>query len=124
MTAKTETWIIKHKIDEDGIQHWYKNDELHRDDGPAVVFPDGTQIWYKNGKLHRDDGPAIINGIKMENGIETIQVEHNGPARILASGTQYWYQNGKCHREDGPAIINVDGSEEYFINGIKFDPSN
>jgi len=91
--------------------------------GP-VTDSKGTTRWYKNGKLHRDDGPAIINGIKMENGIETIQVEHNGPARILASGTQYWYQNGKCHREDGPAIINVDGSEEYFINGIKFDPSN
>jgi hypothetical protein len=24
---------------------------LHRDDGPAVIYPDGTQEWYKRGEL-------------------------------------------------------------------------
>ena len=24
--------------------------QLHRDDGPAMVYPDGTQEWYRNGE--------------------------------------------------------------------------
>ena len=40
----------------------YFNDEgkLHREDGPAVIYPDGTKFWYVNGHRHRLDGPAII----------------------------------------------------------------
>ena len=44
----------------DGTQYWYKDDKLHRDDGPAVIYPDGYQAWWKDGNLHREDGPAII----------------------------------------------------------------
>jgi hypothetical protein len=51
----------------------YKNESLHREDGPAVVFSNGNQWWYKNGKRHRDNGPAII----------------------YASGAQMWYEDGK-----------------------------
>ena len=61
MIAKTETWIIKHKIDEDGNQFWYKNGKLHREDGPTIINPDGNQLWIQNDELHRADGPAIIN---------------------------------------------------------------
>ena len=46
--------------------------QLHREDGPAVIYPDGRQEWYRNGHLHRD----------------------NGPAAIYPDGTQYWYRNG------------------------------
>jgi len=60
-------------IDSDGSQYWYKDDELHREDGPAVIWPNGTQFWYINGKYHREDGPAIIR----------------------PDGTQYWYINDK-----------------------------
>ena len=40
----------------------YKNKqgELHREDGPAVIYADGKKVWYINGKLHREDGPALI----------------------------------------------------------------
>lgn len=31
---------------------------MHREDGPAWMFPSGTWAWYQNGKLHRMDGPA------------------------------------------------------------------
>jgi (2Fe-2S) ferredoxin len=27
----------------DGHQEWYLNDRLHREDGPAVIWPDGRQ---------------------------------------------------------------------------------
>ena len=35
---------------------------LHREDGPAVIWPDGTQLHYEDGKLHREDGPAVHGG--------------------------------------------------------------
>jgi hypothetical protein len=34
--------------------------QLHREDGPAVVYEDGTRLWLIEGNLHRADGPAII----------------------------------------------------------------
>jgi hypothetical protein len=47
-------------IDENGIERWYLNGELHRTDGPALIYPDGTQKWYRKGHLHRIGGPAVI----------------------------------------------------------------
>ena len=38
------------KYIEYGTQYWYLNDNLHRTDGPAVIYPKGTQCWYLNGK--------------------------------------------------------------------------
>ena len=38
-------------IDLNGDMAWYKNDELHRDNGkPAIVCVDGYKAWYINGK--------------------------------------------------------------------------
>jgi hypothetical protein len=50
---------------ENGIKCLYKNDILHREDGPSVEW-DSYKSWHINGKLHRIDGPAIefINGDK------------------------------------------------------------
>ena len=39
-------------------KEWRLNDKLHREDGPAVVYPNGAKEWRLNGKLHREDGPA------------------------------------------------------------------
>ncbi len=38
---------------------WYKDDKLHREDGPAVIIFSGERIWYNHGKVHRIDGPAV-----------------------------------------------------------------
>jgi len=45
---------------------WYKENKLHRLNGPAVEMFDGTKEWYIEGKLHREAGPAIehSNGYK------------------------------------------------------------
>ena len=59
--------------DANGNKHWYLNDKLHRDDGPAIENANGNKFWYQNGKRHRVDGPAI----------ET------------ANGNKQWYLNGK-----------------------------
>ena len=42
-----------------GDKFWSLNDQLHREDGPAVEYANGTKHWYLNGELHREDGPAI-----------------------------------------------------------------
>jgi hypothetical protein len=54
--------VIRNKDEE----YWFEDDNLHRDDGPAVTYENGQKMWYKNGELHREDGPAIIraNGKK------------------------------------------------------------
>ena len=84
----------------DGHQFWYLNDELHREDGPAIIYSDGSQGWYINGKCHREDGPAYIH----------------------EDGTQEWWVNGKLHREDGPAIIWSDGINQWHVNGKNITP--
>jgi hypothetical protein len=62
-------------IDAHGNQRWFVNVELHRVDGPAVIYTDGDQSWWVNGKLHRTDGPAYTG----------------------ADGTQQWFVNNRRH---------------------------
>lgn len=69
------------RYEEGDSVRWYKNDVLHREDGPAVVAGEDLCVWYFEGEYHRVGGPAIIN-----------------------TQEERWYQHGKLHREDGPAI--------------------
>ena len=93
--------------------------EIHRTDGPAVIWANGSQEWFENGKCHRTDGlPAVIYA----DGGQAWY--HNGwrhrtdaPAEIHADGTQHWYRNGRHHRTDGPAVIYADGTQHWYING-------
>ena len=48
------------RILSDNTKMWYKDGQLHREDGPAIECPDGTQYYYIDGELHRIDGPAVI----------------------------------------------------------------
>jgi hypothetical protein len=48
-------------IDGYGTKRYYKNNKLHRIDGPAIERADGTKHWWINGKRHRLDGPAVEN---------------------------------------------------------------
>ena len=38
------------KVYTNGDKFWYLNDELHREDGPAIEWADGSKSWYLNGK--------------------------------------------------------------------------
>ena len=50
---------ITKKIGEYGeIRYENEKGRLHREDGPAEIYPSGNKYWYKNGKVHREDGPA------------------------------------------------------------------
>jgi hypothetical protein len=37
-----------------GCKAWYKNNKLHREDGPAVIFKSGTKEYWLNGKWYPD----------------------------------------------------------------------
>ena len=63
-----------------GEKHWYQCGLLHREGGPAVIYPNGVRKWYLNGRLHRDDGPAVI----------------------YFNGLQLWYRDGRYVCSDRP----------------------
>ena len=72
-------------IDKQGVKRWYKNDLLHREDGPATIWITGTKLWCQNDHLHRLDGPAIE----------------------YSSGDKFWYYQGKR--------INCNSQQEFEI---------
>ena len=83
------------KVYNNGDRHWFLNDKLHREDGPAAEYADGFKAWFINDKRHREGGPAIV----------------------YADGDKAWYINGKRHREDGPAVEYAGGYKAWYING-------
>ena len=75
LDALAEELTLQIEINGRGTIRYYNNkDELHRVNGPAVIYPGGSKVWYQNNKLHRLDGPAetwadeskswYINGVK------------------------------------------------------------
>ena len=90
--------ITKH-VDDRGVVRWFHDDQLHRTDGPAVVWGNGTHQWYYHGKFHREDGPAIT----------------------YSCGTRKWYSHGKLSRTDGPAVEDPDGSYGWWLCGIPYE---
>lgn len=38
-----------------GALYWYQNDELHRENGPAVIYPDGNAHYWLRGVLYKKD---------------------------------------------------------------------
>lgn len=50
--------MSKKVIHRDGTIYYYENNLLHRDSGPAKI---STYImeWWKEGEIHREDGPAV-----------------------------------------------------------------
>jgi hypothetical protein len=86
-------------IIEDGNKYWYLNDQLHREDGPAIEHVSGNKAWYLHGQLYREDGPAIE----------------------YTNGDKDWYLHGQRHREDGPAVERWDGRKYWFLHGKEID---
>jgi hypothetical protein len=82
----------------DKVEYYNEKGELHRTDGPAVLWNDGSKDWIINGQYHREDGPAME----------------------YSNGSKYWYINGKLHREDGPAIQYYNGHKKWWMNGMEY----
>ncbi len=95
---------------------WRANGELHRLDGPAVIYDKGEQVWYENGIRHRIGGPARICDDHEEWYVDGVLHRLDGPA-ILYKNYEEWYKNGKLHRIDGPAKLGKN-YEEWRIDGV------
>ena len=112
----------KVRVHADGTTRWHnKENQLHREDGPARECPNGYKAWYINDLLHREDGPAreYANGDKAWY-LNGKCHREDGPAREFHDGSKVWYLNGIYHREDGPALNYSDGSKYWFIHGIEY----
>lgn len=92
-----------------GTKIHYVNDQLHCDDGPAVVYEDGCRKWVKYGKFHREDGPAVED----------------------PGGTKSWFLDGNYLTEEQwkleiakntkPNMKQVDVNPTSFIELVKED---
>jgi hypothetical protein len=115
--------MIKYRIRD--YPKWYLNDNVHREDGPAIECAEGYKEWWLNGKAYTEQefiqmtqGKELSIAeieellgykIKVVKMIEyTVQVYEDRTA---------WFLNGKLHREDGPAIEWMGGNKEWWVDG-------
>lgn len=63
------------------FREWWRNGELHREDGPAVELADGYKAWWRNGQRHREGGPAVE----------------------WADGGKEWWRDGRPHAQSWTA---------------------
>ena len=61
------------KVYEDRTEWYNEQNQLDREDGPAIEYANGSKYWYRNDQCHREGGHAIE----------------------FADGTKYWYLNGQ-----------------------------
>ena len=104
-------------VDAEGTKRWYKNGDLHREDGPAIECSDGSASWYyKSIFVGYGDKPdptlwarltsTEINGGPLLNG-----------CIVDLFGNKSWYKDDLNHREDGPAYEYTNGSMSWSFNG-------
>ena len=78
---------------------WYNlEDQLHREDGPAMEYENGYKAYYLSGKLHREDGPAIDWGNEYKsyfiNGKKLTEEEFNNRNNpTLDKAAEYYAHN-------------------------------
>ena len=48
---KNFTGVAEHLIS--GINYWFKEGNLHRDNGPAIEYINGNKEWWVEGLRHR-----------------------------------------------------------------------
>jgi len=107
----------------DGEKHWYKEGKYHRLDGPAVEYADGSKFWFKEGKYHRLNGPAVEYPSGEKHWFKEGKYHRlDGPAVEYSSGRKYWYKEGEHHRIDGPAVEYPDGKKEWWIENNLYMP--
>ena len=106
MTTEAEVYeTLKYRIDVNhaGTCRYYNVlGQLHRDEGPAIIWADGDLEWWQNGQRHREDGPAVE----------------------LSDGHREWWQNDQRHRIDGPAIEWANGGETWFLNDLVYNKAD
>ena len=128
-------------VDNRGTKRWYRDNKLHREDGPAVEWCDGATDWFKDGLRHREDGPAIedpdgfkkwwYKGFHVGEGDApdptlwgrlTSHELNGGPLLngcvVELNGAKRWYKDDQLHRADGPAFEWEDGTKCWYLYGM------
>lgn len=86
----------------DGTMLWFKDNLIHNENGPAVIYKNGDVQWVQNNIVHRIGGPAI---------------------ETKTSFT--WYRWGKFHRLCGPAADNyLLNNASWYINDVRISSQN
>ena len=83
---------------------WYKDDKIHREDGPAIEYNNGCKEWWFNGNQTLE---ANIYEFTSASG-----------RYVLEDKTIMYFKEGLAHNENGPAIEGED-FKEWWINGKK-----
>lgn len=102
-----------------GSQYWYRHGVQHREDGPAVITPTYEE-WRCNGKLHREDGPAFkfYGTVVNEHWYLHGKLHREGDPAVTQPGFKAWYRYGLQHRVDGPAVIS--GASFYYLFDVMY----
>jgi hypothetical protein len=96
---------------------YYRDGQLHRDNGPAVIDFDGScHAYYRNDELHREDGPAVVLSVG-----RLFEIEVPTGSFCVAGPAELYFRDGELHRpiEEGPAVIagTRGDRQEYWEHG-------
>ena len=81
--------------------------QLHRVDGPAVVYNDGKTEWWVNGQLHRIDGPAIECFYMSPSWlVNKILSGTKGLDNVSYSSEQWWIEGNRLTEEEWKKKVN------------------
>ncbi len=87
-------------------EEWWDRGFPHREDGQPSVIHIGeqgtTRKWHFRGRPYRPDG---------------------GPTEEIKEDLFWHNTEGKLHRENAPAVVKKDGTQEWFLNGMRSNPS-
>jgi hypothetical protein len=124
-----DVYVVIGELNNDRL--YYKNEKLHREDGPAIEYEDGTCLWFIEGKEYTEEEydkkileMKVQNPVINEYGTKIWKNEKgeyhriDGPAIEFMNGDKYWFQNGNRHRTDGPAISLKKGDEYWYQNDL------
>lgn len=90
-------------ITSSGVRKYYMFNNLHRTGAPAVISADGEEwAWYQNNEIHRDDGPAVCKNGNYYWYQKGKRHREDGPAAVMDSGRRLWILNDEIYGQKEP----------------------
>lgn len=73
-----------------GTQIWHEHDQVHRDDGPAIVSPDGVERWYVRGREITAEVKALFreNQWNLSRGLDTAEKRAKFQTALLGTAAE------------------------------------
>lgn len=120
----------------DGGQEWFQKGLRHRVGDAAIITSEGDETWFKDDLVHRTDGPAMteirtygggaeyswyLDNIKMPAEEWAQKTKFSGKTAYSRESSEAYWKNGLLHREDGPALIFGTGKSRWFLDGVGYE---